>query len=1613
MRKLCLILLLLVPAVFASSQIWTGKLPQEKMQNGTLTFFDIQKAFNDYWEPFHVVGGKYLDGSGKEVKAVGWKQFKRWEWYWENRVNPATGEFPITSTFEEMQKYMADNPDAPVSTSGSWTSLGPSNSSGGYAGLGRMNCIAFDPSNSVTIYAGAASGGLWITTNGGASWTVSGDNNPVLGVSDICVKSGSPNTIYIATGDRELTMGSLNGQQSHDNNSVGVLKSTDGGTTWSTTGLSFTPSQQRAINRLLMNPSDNNILYAATTAGVYKTINAGASWSLIYSTEFSDMEFKPDDPATIYGSSKAGDIYRTIDGGSNWTTSLSTNFGRVEMAVTPADVNVVYAVMQDLPAPCDESPVYKSTDGGTTFVRVFTSTTKSLLGYDCDGSDVASTQASYDLCIAADPNNANIVFVGGINTWKSTDGGSAWTINTHWSGTCSGTATTVHADQHCLAFQNGTSVLFEGNDGGLYKRSTSGTWTYIGSGMVTSQAYRIGVAQSVQNEFITGLQDNGTKSYLSGTWNDEIGGDGMECAIDYTDQNVLYGEYVNGDIKRSLNHGASWTSISTGLTGTGSWVTPFAIDPNVHTTVYIAYQDVFKSIDRGTTWTKISTWNSSTLKALADAPSNSNYIYTATSYILYRTTDGGSTWSDITGTLPVSTNKITYISVKADDPNTIWVSFGNYNANKVYQSVDGGDTWMDISAGLPSIPVMCVIQNKQVTSRMQLYAATDAGVFVKSGSNDWTLFSTGLPNVLATELEIYYAANSANSILYTGTYGRGLWKSDLYPDGPAPVADFSADNTTPETTATTVSFTDQSSNTPTSWVWTFNPNTVTYQNGTSSASQNPQVQFNNAGLYTVSLKAQNTYDNNVETKTAYIFVGTAGKWTGATSADWNTPSNWANAVVPLTATEVLIPLTINQPVRTGNLILGSTCSNINLASGTQLTVTGDLTINSGATLAMSGNAALKIGGSWLNNGSFNCGTGTIEFNGATESTVVKSNFAFGGGKSTFGNTLTSANTHYLNFDCTTPFTIKTASVKAGAAGNRTFYWANSSGVVQQSVTINVPAGTARVTLNFNIPVGTNLQLGVSALSGYLYADNTGVSYPYPIGSVGSIKSRDAGALVDNYYYYYDLEYSASPGPDNFNNLIFSKTNCKTILPAGAGVAGNLDVKPGAWLTNSTGGILNVGGNFTLESNSTTTGSYIDLGSTTVTGTTAVQRYTTGNWDGTWPASSITWHYVSSPTSGSTINSFTGALLDYWDEPGNTWTSLTLPLTTPLLAGKGYSAATTSNRVITYTGGTLNTGNQTIIGLTNTGASAARGFNLVGNAFPSAVKWDGSVTRTNVDAAAYLWSGSSYVSYLTTDATPYQIPAEQGFFVHVTAGQSTGSIVIPNSNRVHSSGTYVKSSSNEQLTLRVDGNNMEDVASVRFNSEATEGFDSEYDAYKLWGIAACPQVYSIIPGENVSINSLPLLTKQTIVPIGFKAGVAGSYTIAASGLETFPSGTDIYLEDILLNKTQHLNTNSACEFTASPGSPAHRFNLHFSAVNGIGESAGKKIKIYAYENILYVNVPEPMHGDIYVFDISGRELIHQPIESSTLSKIKLNLQTGYYVVKVVGDEVIASEKVFIR
>ena len=794
MKKLLVSVMLIIAFTGLSAQQIPESVAKKYNLNQNSTFFEIQKAMNEYWSSLNVDRG-YRMVNGDKTKVGGWKLYKRWEYYWEQRVNLKTGEFPNTNAVDEFLKF---NPG--TDKSANWTNLGTSSTPGGYAGLGRINCVAFHPTDFNTFWVGSPSGGLWKTSNGGANWTILNQSLPVLGVSDIAIDRNNTDIMYIATGDRDGgTILPLNGGQAADNNSIGVYKSTDGGVSWNATGITYTISQKKLVYRLLIHSVNSQTLYASTTDGIFKTTDGGATWqNKIYPNPCMDMEFKADNQSIIFASSSVSNqIYVTtlINDGANYNTVSVCPGARAELGVSVANSSFVYALVAT--SADGFGGVWKSTNTGSNFLRADINSPIGILGYYTSGCCEEMKQGNYDLCIAVSPSDINTIFMGAITTWKSTTGGASWESNTSWTDHTKYNGggnppnperPVTHADKHALVYQNNSPILFEGNDGGIYKTTNGGTnWTDLSNGLVISQIYRIGVSQTNPNLVLTGLQDNGTKLYSNSNWKDVSGGDGMECIVDYSNSNFMYVTIQDGEIYRNFNgfFTDSAVKISDNIPGKpkGAWVTPYIMNPYNNSILYAGYDTIYKTTDRGNSWRRISqSFGSNKIRSLAIAPSDTNVLYASDPANMYKTTNGGATnWTSVDS--PADTSYyMTYIAVKHNDKNTLWITLGAYvDTMKVFESTNGGGNWTNISAGLPNLPIMSIVQYKSVSDRVVLYAGTDRGVYVKDGNNNWAPFSNGLPNVIVTELDIYY--NSAGDKLRAGTYGRGLWETNISATG--------------------------------------------------------------------------------------------------------------------------------------------------------------------------------------------------------------------------------------------------------------------------------------------------------------------------------------------------------------------------------------------------------------------------------------------------------------------------------------------------------------------------------------------------------------------------------------------------------------------------------------------------------------------------------------------------------------------------------------------------------------------------------------------------------------------------------------------------------------
>jgi len=451
---------------------------------------------------------------------------------------------------------------------------------------------------------------------------------------------------------------------------------------------------------------------------------------------------------------------------------------------------------------------------------------------------------------------------------------------------------------------------------------------------------------------------------------------------------------------------------------------------------------------------------------------------------------------------------------------------------------------------------------------------------------------------------------------------------------------------------------------------------------------------------------------------------------------------------------------------------------------------------------------------------------------------------------------------------------------------------------------------------------------------------------------------------------------------------------------------SLTINPGGKLTLEPGYTLNVIGALNIQGDATGTGSFVDLGTTTVGGTSSLTQQMAGNWVA--GNTSYQAHLVSSPVANQSNSIFTGSLMNQWNEVTQNWDPLTLPFVN-MAVGKGYAVSPYNPGItVTFTG-TMNTGDKTMSGLTKTGSTTWSGYNLIGNPYPSSITWDDAITTTNVEPTAWVWNGAgAYISFTKTIGGV--IAPTQGFFVHATG---TGSVAIPNTNRTHD-GTFYKSSVNDLLTLRIQGNEYWDQTQIHLNTSATSGYESSFDALKLMDGLVTPQIFSMIPGdENLSINTLPDLAGSPVIELGFKPGTVTEFTLNATGLESFAPGTEFYLEDLVANKVQNLKNTPVYTFTAGSGQPVHRFNLHFAPVGTPENQLTAGIRIYSSDKTAYVNVEGDMNGTIVVYNLLGSEIARKAIQPHSINKINLDEPTGFYLVKVESEKVTSASKVFIR
>lgn len=718
-----------------------------------------------------------------------------------------------------------------------WTPLGPGNIGG------RTRAILIDPQDTNVMYAAGVSGGVWKTTNGGQSWTPIADMISNITVSSMAMDPSDSSVIYVGTGEglygfeEDTSIGDFRG--------AGIFKTTDGGVNWirldGTRNLNFF-----YVNDLVISQNDKNRIYAATQTGVWRSVDGGANWTRVLTARNEDgdpvtggcldLAIRTDKQSDFVfascGTFEPATIYRNTDasGSGTWESVLTApEIGRTSLAIAPSNQDFIYALASSIdsgPYELGLQAVFRSTAGGetgswTTQVSNGDGTKLNTLLLsnpliatltDCqlDLSNDFFNQGWYDNTIAVDPADPNRVWVGGIDLFRSDDGGVNWGVASYWwldKPVAGASSPYAHADQHTIVFHPkydgaGNQMMFVGNDGGIFRtdnaraavatgktatcsgQNSSVRWVSINNNYGVTQFYSGAVLPDGKTYF-GGTQDNGTLLGTDGGgvngWKEINGGDGGYAAVDFTNPNTLFASFPGITFIKSTDGGATFGAATLGISDGGLFITPFAMDPSDPRRLWTGGDFIWRTENGAAKWFRASTITSgiTQVSAIAIAPSDSNrtLVGMADGFI-HRNSNALA--SVLTTNWPSTRPRTGWISSLAIDPSNKDVAYATYSTfggTHVWRSMDGGATWSALNGSgagaLPDVPVHSLAIDPSNTAR--LYIGTDVGIFVSTdGGANWAVETSGFPNVITEALQVQVAGGVTN--LYAFTHGRGVWR---------------------------------------------------------------------------------------------------------------------------------------------------------------------------------------------------------------------------------------------------------------------------------------------------------------------------------------------------------------------------------------------------------------------------------------------------------------------------------------------------------------------------------------------------------------------------------------------------------------------------------------------------------------------------------------------------------------------------------------------------------------------------------------------------------------------------------------------------------------------
>lgn len=685
----------------------------------------------------------------------------------------ADGNVPKDKLFEALEIATAMNKTTAALPNINWTSLGPTNQ----AGRSKTMLVDANDASGNTVFCGSVGGGIWRTTNISASspnWTPVDDFMQNISITGLAQDPAAANIMYASTGEPYASSSSIRG--------LGLFKSTDGGVSWAslpaTVGSDF-----YQCARLMV--STNSFVFVATTRGLFRSTDAGATFTKVLSASspgaFSNIAHDIEEAANgdLYASLD-GTLHKSSDNGNTWSVlNFGFNTDRIEIACAPSDAQTLYILTEDNRV---VDGIAVSTDGGTTWNN------RPEPNDDDPGipaNDFSRGQAWYDLCIAVDPNNSNIVYVGGIDLFKSTNGGASWNQISHWFGGFSHQY--VHADQHNIIFPTSNSnTIYFCNDGGIYRTTNGSAATPTiddrGTNLVTLQLYGCD-AEPVNSYYLGGAQDNGSHQYILNTLqptSEVTGGDGAFCNIDQDQPQYQWTQYVYNQYRRSDDGGNSFSNVNLS-SSLGRFINPSDYD-DANNIMYAASGNGryirWNDPQTGSDDDNVNAGFSGKVSAVTVSPNVNNQVYFGDDDgNVYRVANAHTNSPNVTSiSTGLPNNKYTScIAVETGNENHLLVTYSNYTTNSVWESVNGGNTWTSVEGNLPDMPVRWAVFNPNNTNQALL--ATELGVWstdnLNGATTNWGATNMGLANVRTDMIKI-----NSNKEMIAATHGRGMYFSN-------------------------------------------------------------------------------------------------------------------------------------------------------------------------------------------------------------------------------------------------------------------------------------------------------------------------------------------------------------------------------------------------------------------------------------------------------------------------------------------------------------------------------------------------------------------------------------------------------------------------------------------------------------------------------------------------------------------------------------------------------------------------------------------------------------------------------------------------------------------